>query len=178
MELLVIISATPVLGDSSPRNGHSTVFQMNQKLPREIPYCFIPDDNARFDCYPRSTEATREKCESRGCCWTAPFDDAKEEQEWLMSERFRQTPVTVPACFFPLNYQGYAIADSEETEYGFHGTLFRTTHSGWPNDVMTLAFNVFMETESRLHFQVNYRSLWESWANTNVTTNKTVPLAS
>ncbi len=46
------------------------------------------------------------------------------------------------------------------TEYGFTATLQRHNRSPWPNDVMTLKLDIFLETQDRIRIKVNGSSVW------------------
>ena len=107
------------------------------------PSCDIPRQDARFDCHP-DDDPTAARCTARGCCWHP-----------VSGLHFQSSDsVYVPFCYFPKDYAGYSASEITETDYGYQATLKRTSGSGWPNDVTTLAFQLWMETPQRLRFKV------------------------
>ena len=81
------------------------------------------------------------RCEARGCCWQSP---GKSETN------------AYPSCFFPKDYASYEIEEElQETDFGFTATLTRHYHSPWPNDIMSLKVDVYLETETIFHFKAS-----------------------
>jgi len=65
----------------------------------------------------------------------------------------------VPYCYYPIGYDGYQIKDIKETKYGYQAMLERTSHSGWPSDIMKLLLDVYFDSRTRLHFKVSAQHL-------------------
>ena len=106
--------------------------------------CDLPSTAARFDCHPDSNP-NQDNCVARGCCWQ-PSGELKKENPNLEQG--------IPFCYFPQNYNGYAVSSLKETDYGYRAELSRSTFSGWPDDVQKLTMDVWLETSKRLHFKV------------------------
>ena len=103
------------------------------------PQCSSIPVSARSDCWPQTSGASQQSCVAKGCCW-GPVDSSLGN---------------VPYCYYPSNYQGYVVQSSKRTSTGMSYRLTRSTPSGWPADINTLALDVFYETEQRLRFKVS-----------------------
>uniref|UniRef100_A0A4X2KUT5 Lysosomal alpha-glucosidase n=1 Tax=Vombatus ursinus TaxID=29139 RepID=A0A4X2KUT5_VOMUR len=101
--------------------------------------CDISPDY-RFDCAPEKT-LSQEQCEARGCCYV-PVAQQGFSQIWK------------PWCFFPPSYPSYKLENLTTTRTGYTATLTRTVPTFFPKDILTLHLEVWMETESRLHFKI------------------------
>ena len=95
-------------------------------------------------------------CESRGCCWQAntqhPIYDTNRTTK--TNTTLDSPPIDVPFCYFPTDYEGYVVVSKTVTDNGLTAVLKRQTQSGWPGDIMELVFDVYMETNERIHFKV------------------------
>ncbi|KAL3875953.1 hypothetical protein ACJMK2_033851 [Sinanodonta woodiana] len=105
------------------------------------PQCDNIPESQRFDCFPETYLATKDKCEARGCCWW-PF----LSKPGMLGK--------VPWCFYSRDYQGYIVDSVNRSATGMTAMLSRSTKSGWPNDVMTLQVDVNFESYERLHFKI------------------------
>ncbi|XP_033124429.1 lysosomal alpha-glucosidase-like isoform X2 [Anneissia japonica] len=101
--------------------------------------CSIASANLRFDCYPEADGASQEKCEERGCCWQ-PTKSGISDGE--------------PYCFYPTDFPSYNMSTPQETAFGYTAMLKRTNKSYYPNDILTLQLDIYLETESRIHFKI------------------------
>ena len=62
----------------------------------------------------------------------------------------------MPPCYYPELY-GYRFGDLTDTDVGYNGTLQLVSLGGpFGGDVKTLALEIKMETETRLHVKVRY----------------------
>ncbi|XP_074081090.1 LOW QUALITY PROTEIN: lysosomal alpha-glucosidase-like [Macrotis lagotis] len=112
--------------------------QESPKSPPEAPLqCDISPDY-RFDCAPEKT-LTQEQCEARGCCYVP-----------VPQQGFSR--IGKPWCFFPPSYPSYKLENLTTTRMGYTATLTRAVPTFFPKDILTLHLEVWMETESRLHF--------------------------
>ena len=161
--ILLLLVSSPEVSWGFPKGSDVFHMEIDPNYPRE-PLCFVPDENARFDCHPESAGTTQQDCEACGCCWQVPSNAEEQEEERQRLDILNQTTISVPYCYFPANYDGYEMTDLQETTQGYHAILSRTTKSGWPDDVMKLNLDVYMETETRLHFKVRAQSYSSSCA--------------
>lgn len=94
--------------------------------------CSVITDLDKFDCFPEDG-ATKESCEARGCCWNAS------------QKKARLPPLSVPYCFYPVNYPSYVFYNVTQTSFGFKALLKKPTHSFSPyrGDVQYLEMDVF-----------------------------------
>lgn len=110
--------------------------------------CAVVDDANKFDCYPETSIATKEKCEARGCCWQV--DQTQTQRKGLNGK------VTgVPFCYYPKDFPGYKTGLKATTPTGFTVALSRNTTGFYPDDVMNLVMDVKYETEYRLRIRVS-----------------------
>ena len=113
--------------------------------------CDLPSKSARFDCHPDPNPNT-DNCGARGCCWQSGAEFASNNfASKLKSQNVRQG---IPYCYFPRNYNGYTVSNVQQTDYGYRAILTRSALSGWPDDILKLTMDVWMETAKRLHFKV------------------------
>ncbi|XP_071953702.1 lysosomal alpha-glucosidase-like isoform X1 [Antedon mediterranea] len=104
--------------------------------------CSVLSDDMKFDCQPETDEfATQDRCEQRGCCWQ-PANSVSENGDG------------VPYCFYPTDFATYNMSTPEETVFGYTATLKRRTKGYYPNDIMALKLDVYLETETRIHFKI------------------------
>ncbi|XP_005103554.1 lysosomal alpha-glucosidase isoform X2 [Aplysia californica] len=114
--------------------------------------CDIGGDDWRFDCFPQGTPAQTE-CEARGCCWRPPLKPRPPSPSGL----------TVPECYFPLDYQSYrtqAVSSSRG-----HGQVKATLTKGspYPRDVRNIQADFFAHSTNVLNIQIRDadRERWE-----------------
>lgn len=110
--------------------------------------CRNVKEKDRYDCYPEDG-ASSDKCEARGCCWL-PRKSKSNKKRKLMDG----TPLDVPYCFYPNNFQSYKYVNMTDTPYGVVAYLKRSFRSPYPNDLETIKMTVRYETETRLHVKV------------------------
>lgn len=58
--------------------------------------CAVVNDDHKFDCYPETSIATKEKCEARGCCWQVVQTQTKGLNGKVTG---------VPFCYYPKDFQ-------------------------------------------------------------------------
>lgn len=110
---------------------------VQDNLTASSPQCGNVPSGQRSDCWPQTQGASQQACVAKGCCWV-PAEDSLGNIPW---------------CYYPSNYQGYTVQSSKQTPTGMSYTLTRSTASGWPADVKTVALDVFYETQKRLRFK-------------------------
>lgn len=109
--------------------------------------CKIVKDKDKFDCYPEDG-ANVDECEARGCCWIPRKSKNKKK-------KLSGTPLDIPYCFYPNNFQSYKYVNITNTAFGVVAYLKRNFRSPYPNDLETIKMTVRYETENRLHVKVN-----------------------
>ena len=121
------------------------------KVKHEGDKCSISNEN-KFDCYPStvSQPVTEAMCTKRGCCFqkvgTAEVSSGGNLSHYI----------SVPWCYFPEGYPTYQLkGQMKETTFGFTADLERTTKSPWPEDIMELKLDAYLETKTRFHFKVS-----------------------
>lgn len=92
--------------------------------------CSNINDNLRFDCHPEQN-ATKSKCEARGCCWAVP------KQPGLKYDKYS---LGVPSCFYPTNYPSYSVYNTSHD--GKTVFLKRSSPSYYPKDIMLLRMDI------------------------------------
>ncbi|XP_070581150.1 lysosomal alpha-glucosidase-like [Ptychodera flava] len=107
------------------------------------------DEKLRFDCYPEDG-GTQQTCEERGCCWRVP----KGRQNITSLNSRELPPLDIPYCYYPSDFPTYSLTNRRSTDYGYTADLKRSTKSYYPNDIMQLKIDVYMETETRVHFKI------------------------
>lgn len=112
--------------------------------------CAVVNDDHKFDCYPETSIATKEKCEARGCCWQAA------NQTQTQSKGLNGKVTGVPFCYYPKDFPGYRTGLKATTPTGFTVALSRNTTGFYPDDVMNLVMDVKYETEYRLRIRVSF----------------------
>lgn len=110
--------------------------------------CAVVDDDNKFDCYPETSIATKEKCEARGCCWQAA------NQTQTQSKGLNGKVTGVPFCYYPKDFSGYKTGLKATTPTGFTVALSRNTTGFYPDDVMNLVMDIKYETEYRLRIRI------------------------
>lgn len=111
--------------------------------------CAVVDADNKFDCYPETSIATKEKCEARGCCWQAA------NQTQTQSKGLNGKVTGVPFCYYPKDFSGYKTGLKATTPTGFTVALSRNTTGFYPDDVMNLVMDIKYETEYRLRIRVS-----------------------
>ncbi|XP_077980370.1 lysosomal alpha-glucosidase-like [Glandiceps talaboti] len=104
--------------------------------------CTVTEPASRFDCHPE-TGVTQKRCESRGCCWNPIF-----------TESVQTSSNKPPDCYYPSDFPSYSITDNTQTPFGHTANLERQTTTHYGKDILKLQMDVYLESESRLHFKI------------------------
>lgn len=102
--------------------------------------------NDKFDCFPEDG-ANQKDCEMRGCCWASGKSNQKNMGE-------KDTPLNVPYCFYPPNYQTYTFINITNEAFGVEALLERKYRSPYPDDVKLLKMVFRFESKDRLRMKV------------------------
>ena len=142
-------------------NNNKDLEKLEEKQPLQAKsQCAVVDDAYKFDCYPETFIATKEKCEARGCCWQVGLSD-----QTLDKKNLSGGVMGVPFCYYPKDFPGYKTGLKAITPTGFTVGLTRNTTGFYPDDIMTLVMDVRYETDYRLRIRVSnmYLYLYMKW---------------
>lgn len=132
-------------------NNNKDLEKLEEKQPLQAKsQCAVVDDAYKFDCYPETFIATKEKCEARGCCWQVGLSD-----QTLDKKNLSGGVMGVPFCYYPKDFPGYKTGLKAITPTGFTVGLTRNTTGFYPDDIMTLVMDVRYETDYRLRIRVS-----------------------
>ena len=106
------------------------------------------DNNQRFDCMPDNP--SQQGCESRGCCWQAPSNKTTRVKG----------NIGVPNCFYPADFPYYEMDSPKVTDFGWTAAIHRNESFYYPGIIKQLQLDVYVETNTRLHFKVMSASLF------------------
>ncbi|KAG0722981.1 Lysosomal alpha-glucosidase [Chionoecetes opilio] len=126
----------------------------------------------RFDCLPSPTP-NQEECVARGCCWKVVVEPPKRDKPFPAPRIHPPThgsyqdddiPLNIPFCYYPKDYPGYHFTNLTPSDTGHEGYLSRGVKSGYPGDVDTLRFEVWMETDTRIRIKITdpSKARWET----------------
>ena len=108
----------------------------------EPPICDGKTPGERFDCHPEDLP-TEERCLKRGCCWIKA------------SVRLE---IGAPQCYFPSNFPGYKVVDSQLFENGYSYFINKKNSTFREKEILNLNVDLFYETDERLRVKIYDRN--------------------